>query len=74
MATDPFAGKPFVYRTQPQVGFQLYSVGANRLADGGRLVAPDTPNGDLLPISLRALPKSIRPKSPQAQTPAIWLR
>jgi hypothetical protein len=35
LAIDPFTGAPFVYRVDPQRGFMLYSVGTNRVDDGG---------------------------------------
>ncbi|MDW8107469.1 MAG: hypothetical protein RMK45_08315, partial [Armatimonadota bacterium] len=74
MAIDPFTGGSFMYRTQAQSGFQLYSMGMDRSDDGGRLPTPHTSGGDLLPIDLKALPEMMRPKPPQTQTPPIWLR
>jgi hypothetical protein len=35
LAIDPFTGAPFVYKVDPQRGFMLYSVGTNRVDDGG---------------------------------------
>jgi hypothetical protein len=72
MIIDPFTGKPFVYRADPQRGFQLYSLGENRTDDGGRL-SPNTKLGDLLPITENALPKAQRPVGNRLSAP-VWLR
>ena len=73
MIIDPFTGKPFVYRTHPKRGFQLYSVGENLNDDGGRLSA-DQRQGDLLPITEGALPKGQRPSQTRLSSPPVWLR
>ena len=73
MIIDPFTGKPFVYRTHPKRGFQLYSVGENRRDDGGRL-SVDQRQGDLLPITEGALPKGQRPSQTRLSSPPVWLR
>ena len=72
MIIDPFTGKPFVYRTHPKRGFQLYSVGENLTDDGGRLSA-NRQQGDLLPITENALPKAQRPAGNRLSAP-VWLR
>jgi hypothetical protein len=72
MIIDPFTGKPFVYRTHPKRGFQLYSVGENLTDDGGRLSA-NRQQGDLLPINENALPKAQRPARNRLSAP-VWLR
>jgi hypothetical protein len=69
---DPFTGKPFVYRTDPKRGFQLYSVGENLTDDGGRLSA-NRQQGDLLPITENALPEAQRPTGNRLSVP-VWLR
>jgi len=73
MIIDPFTGKPFVYRVDPERGFQLYSVGENRADDGGRLDA-DQRQGDLLPITEGALPEGQRPSQTRLTSPPVWLR
>lgn len=73
MIIDPFTGKPFVYRTHPKRGFQLYSVGENLNDDGGRLNA-NRRQGDLLPIANGALPKGQRPSQARLSSPPVWLR
>lgn len=73
MIIDPFTGKPFVYRTHPKRGFQLYSVGENLNDDGGRLNA-NRRQGDLLPIANGALPEGQRPSQSQPSSPPVWLR
>lgn len=70
---DPFTGKPFVYRTDPKRGFQLYSVGENLTDDGGRLSA-NRQQGDLLPITEGALPEGQRPSPTRLSSPPVWLR
>jgi hypothetical protein len=70
---DPFTGKPFVYRTDPKRGFQLYSVGENLTDDGGRLSA-NRRQGDLLPITEGALPEAQRPRKTRLSSPPVWLR
>jgi hypothetical protein len=72
MIIDPFTGKPFVYRTHPKRGFQLYSVGENLTDDGGRLSA-NRRQGDLLPITEGALPEGQRPAGNRLSAP-VWLR
>jgi len=47
MVIDPYTGKPFVYRVDPLKGFQLYSVGSNRVDDGGRILKRRHFNQDL---------------------------
>jgi hypothetical protein len=73
MIIDPFTGKPFVYRTHPKRGFQLYSVGENLTDDGGRLSA-NRQQGDLLPITEGALPEGQRPSPTRPFSPPVWLR
>ena len=73
MIIDPFTGKPFVYRTHPKRGFQLYSVGENLTDDGGVLSA-DQRQGDLLPITEGALPEGQRPSQTRLSSPPVWLR
>jgi hypothetical protein len=73
MIIDPFTGKPFVYRTHPKRGFQLYSVGENLTDDGGRLSA-NRQQGDLLPITEGALPEGQRPSQTRLSSPPVWLR
>ena len=73
MIIDPFTGKPFVYRTHPKRGFQLYSVGENRRDDGGQL-SVDQRQGDLLPITEGALPEGQRPSQTRLSSPPVWLR
>ncbi len=73
MIIDPFTGKPFVYRADPQRGFQLYSVGENLTDDGGRLSA-NRQQGDLLPITEGALPEGQRPSPTRLSSPPVWLR
>jgi hypothetical protein len=73
MIIDPFTGKPFVYRTHPKRGFQLYSVGENLTDDGGRLSA-NRRQGDLLPITAGALPEGQRPSQTRLFSPPVWLR
>jgi hypothetical protein len=73
MIIDPFTGKPFVYRTHPKRGFQLYSVGENLTDDGGRLSA-NRQQGDLLPITKGALPQARQPSSKRLVSPPVWLR
>jgi hypothetical protein len=73
MIIDPFTGKPFVYRTDPKRGFQLYSVGENLTDDGGRLSA-NRQQGDLLPITENALPEAQRPRKTRLSSPPVWLR
>ncbi len=70
---DPFTGKPFVYRVDARRGFLLYSVGENRLDDGGRL-SPESRAGDLLPVSEEALPEKQRPSNTRLPSPPVWLR
>lgn len=70
---DPFTGKPFVYRVDARRGFLLYSVGENRLDDGGRL-SPDSHAGDLLPVSEDALPEKQRPRNTRLPSAPVWLR
>jgi hypothetical protein len=72
MIIDPFTGKPFVYRADPKRGFQIYSVGANRADDGGR-VSIVQGQGDLPPITINALPKTLRPEG-NWLSPPVWLR
>lgn len=75
LTTDPFTGKLFIYRVQGQHGFQLYSVGANGTDDGGRLAYNEASEGDLLPITVQALPESLRPQPPHTPlTAPLWLR
>ena len=73
MIIDPFTGKPFVYRADPQRGFQLYSLGENLTDDGGRLSA-NRQQGDLLPITEGALPEGQRPSQTRLSSPPVWLR
>ena len=73
MIIDPFTGKPFMYRTHPKRGFQLYSVGENLNDDGGRLSA-NPRQGDLLPITEGALPEGQRPSQTRLSSPPVWLR
>lgn len=87
MTIDPFTGRPLIYRTDPQKGFQLYSVGANRVDDGGRLslqygsraLFVGSEFGDIVPY-LPKTPKEspsatvIRPASSPHLTPPIWFR
>src|SRR5262249_13561197 len=47
---DIFAGKPLIYRPEGK-GFLLYSVGENRIDDGGRSY-DDDPKGDDLVIRM----------------------
>jgi hypothetical protein len=70
MMIDPFTGKPFVYRRDAMKGFQLYSVGANRVDDGGR-VASDESAGDITPVEL---PASQRPSVRGALSMPVWIR
>jgi len=48
---DPFTGKPFIYKVDPRKGFMIYSVGANKVDDGGVVAARDwnAERGDLAP-------------------------
>jgi hypothetical protein len=73
MIIDPFTGKPFVYRTHPKRGFQLYSLGENLTDDGGRL-SVNWQQGDLLPITEGALPEGQRPSPTRLSSPPVWLR
>lgn len=73
MATDPFTGKPFVYRRDAKRGFQLYSLGQNKTDDGGR-IAIDPSAGDLTPLSIHALPEAQRPKTSTARSAPIWIK
>lgn len=70
MTIDPFTGKPFVYRRDAKKGFQLYSVGANRADDGGR-VASNKSAGDITPVER---PASLRPHAPGALSTPVWVR
>ncbi len=77
MAIDPFSGKPFVYKVDPQRGFLIYSLGVNRRDDGGRFdyFRPSSPRGDLLPLH-RPIPEGFRNK-PWGQIPLaspVWLK
>jgi hypothetical protein len=48
MPVDPFSGKPLVYRVEGS-NWMLYSVGPDRVDDGGRSTAVSAPGkGDLL--------------------------
>jgi hypothetical protein len=51
LATDPFTGKSFIYKVDPRRGFMIYSVGMNRVDDGGVVAARDWfgQQGDLAP-------------------------
>ncbi len=41
LAIDPFTGKPFIYKVDPRKGFLIYSVGSNKVDDGGVVAARD---------------------------------
>lgn len=77
MIIDPFTGKPFRYRVEPNRGFLLYSVGENRIDDGG--FAPynggPEPRGDLTSVSVR-LPESLQGVAPAKRplAPPVWLQ
>ncbi|MCS7209576.1 MAG: hypothetical protein NZ874_08400, partial [Fimbriimonadales bacterium] len=65
LIVDPFSGKPFVYRVDPRRGFMIYSVGADKVDDGGVVEPRDLygEQGDLAP------------HSPQnARRTDLWLR
>ncbi|MCS7190807.1 MAG: type II secretion system protein GspG [Fimbriimonadales bacterium] len=70
MSIDPFTGQPLVYRYDAQKGFQLYSVGENRVDDGGRVGATDQ-WGDLVP--LRPLQSQL-PRGRGALSQQVWMR
>lgn len=66
LAIDPFTGKPFVYRVDRRQGFLIYSVGANRIDEGGRFhyhLWDST--GDIVPVSVP------RPTYLRGE-PALW--
>ncbi len=42
---DPFSGKPLRYRIEPKKGFLLYSIGPDKVDDGGTTVYRDTSLG-----------------------------
>ncbi len=46
-ATDPFAGKPFIYRVEGK-GYILYSVGENGVDDGGQRKVGNTSMADIV--------------------------
>lgn len=71
LAIDPFTGKPFIYRHDPKKGFQLYSVGVNRVDDGGRITNHESNGGDINPA---LPPPSQRPKAPGALSAPVWIR
>jgi len=77
MIIDPFTGEPFRYRVEPNRGFLLYSIGEDRIDDGG--FAPyngaSEPRGDLTPVFLR-LPESLQGVEPAKRPLAspIWLQ
>lgn len=77
MSIDPYSGKPFVYKTNPRFGFLLYSVGENRVDDGGQTVYGGYADGggDLSPVSVR-VPESLKniPREQQPLIAPIWLR
>lgn len=71
LAIDPFTGKPFIYHHDPKKGFQLYSVGVNRVDDGGRITNHESNGGDINPA---LPPPSQRPKAPGALSAPVWIR
>ncbi len=77
MSIDPFTGKPFVYKLDPQQGFLIYSVGVNQRDEGGRFVygnmrSDQFDKGDLVPVFRPASAPSYAPASPLAEP--VWLR
>jgi hypothetical protein len=66
LAIDPFTGAPFVYKVDPQRGFMLYSVGTNRVDDGGVQRDGWGEQGDLVLSTSDSLPKDA--------VEAWWLR
>lgn len=78
LAIDPFTGAPFVYKVDPQRGFMLYSVGTNRVDDGGIQRDGWGAQGDLVilpdwgaqgnPVILPQL------DAPKGEVRAKWLR
>lgn len=77
MAIDPYSGKPFRYRVDAKRGFLLYSVGENRVDDGGAVPYDgfSEPRGDLSPVLVPA-PKTLRPldRNLRPLAPPQWLR
>ncbi|GIV07582.1 MAG: hypothetical protein KatS3mg017_0784 [Fimbriimonadales bacterium] len=70
IATDPFTGKPLVYRTNPTHGFQVYSLGMNRKDDGGR--APYGAGWDIGDITPLQFPAKSAART--ALTEPVWMR
>ncbi|MCX7925239.1 MAG: hypothetical protein N2554_05450 [Fimbriimonadales bacterium] len=77
MTTDPFSGKPFVYKTDPRVGFLLYSVSRNRVDDGGAATYLGVPQdrGDLSPVAV-PVPANLRGAKLEERPliAPIWMR
>lgn len=77
MITDPFSGKPFVYKTDPRIGFLLYSVSRNRVDDGGAATYLGVPvnQGDLSPVVV-PVPSNLRRIKPEERPliAPIWMR
>ncbi|CUU37748.1 MAG: hypothetical protein K6U12_02370 [Armatimonadetes bacterium] len=77
MVIDPFTGKPFVYKADPQRGFLLYSVSENRVDDGGATpyFGSAEKHGDLSPTAV-LLPKHLQgvPRERRPLAPPVWLR
>ncbi|GIV10951.1 MAG: hypothetical protein KatS3mg020_0442 [Fimbriimonadales bacterium] len=77
MCIDPFTGAPFRYQVDPKRGFLLYSVGANRVDDGGAVPygGVSEPHGDLSAVSVR-LPESLRSteRANRPLAPPVWLQ
>jgi len=70
MAIDPFTGNSFIYRYDAQAGFQLYSVGLDRVDNGG-CIGQDDSTGDITPV---VLPASSRPVIPGMLSVPVWIR
>lgn len=77
MIIDPFTGKPFVYKTDPRIGFLLYSVSENRAEDGGATPYWGAPEkrGDLSPVAVLP-PEHLKdtPREKRPLAPPVWLR
>lgn len=70
IATDPFTGKPLVYRSDPKRGFQVYSLGVNGKDDGGRApYGAGWLNGDITPVQFPA-----KRGASNALTEPVWIR
>lgn len=76
LTIDPFTGRSFVYRVDARKGFLIYSVGLDRVDNGGRFhYDPWLARGDIVPARIQ-IPAHLKGANREAWPLAdpVWLR